>query len=197
MKIYIAPPKGDIEKQTYIDWVESFGFEPVFLDLRYKRISGPLLLCGGADIGKNPERDQKEINWIKLALEAKQPIIGVCKGMQILNQYFGGTVEDLPGMILEDHMRDDFSDDSDHSGRQSQLHYVKNLNDEMFEVNSRHHQWCSAIADVFNVTHISFDGGYIPEAFENEELKVWAVQWHPERFESADNVYPLNKLKNC
>ena len=197
MKIYIAPPKGVIEKQTYIDWLESLGFELVFLDLRYKSIPGPLLLCGGADIGKNPERDQREMNWIKLALEAKQPIIGICKGMQILNQYFGGVVEDLPGMIVEDHMSDDFSDNSDHSGRQSQLHYVKNLNDEMFEVNSRHHQWCSEVADVFNVTHISVDGGCIPEAFENEELNIWAIQWHPERFESTDNIYPMDKLKRC
>lgn len=197
MKIYIAPPKGDIEKQTYIDWVESFGFEPVFLDLRYKRISGPLLLCGGTDVGRNPKRDQKETDWIKMALEAKQPIIGICRGMQILNQYFGGQVEDLADYMVEYHRLDEFSEDEDHSERVSQFHYVKNLNEELFEVNSRHHQWCSKIADNFKVTHLSLDGGYIPEGFEDPELKIWAVQWHPERIESADNIYPLDKIKNC
>ena len=51
----------------------------------------------------------------------------------------------------------------------------------MFEVNSRHHQWCSSVAENFKVTFISFDGGYIPEAFEDEDKKIIAVQWHPER----------------
>ena len=50
------------------------------------------------------------------------------------------------------------------------------------------------VADNFKVTHMSFDAGYIPEAFEDTDLKIWAVQWHPERDESADNTYPLDKI---
>ena len=95
MKVYVAPPKGEIEKKTYISWLESAGYEPIILDLRYKKINAPLILCGGADIGKNPERDQSELNWIKLALEHQMPIVGICRGMQILNSYFGGEVYDL------------------------------------------------------------------------------------------------------
>ncbi|MDC0008776.1 gamma-glutamyl-gamma-aminobutyrate hydrolase family protein [bacterium] len=184
MKIYVAPPKGKIEKETYINWITSLGFNPTILDMRFKKLDGPLLLCGGADIGKNPERDEKEFKWIKMAIDCKQPIIGICKGMQILNQFFGGTVEDLDGSIEEYHSSDNFAEDSDHGGKASQFHFVKNLDDQMFEVNSRHHQWCSKIADNFKVTHMSFDGGYIPEAIEDEELKIVAVQWHPEREES-------------
>tara|TARA_B110000259_G_scaffold38212_1_gene43560 strand:- start:2118 stop:2720 length:603 start_codon:yes stop_codon:yes gene_type:complete len=184
MKVYVAPPKGEIEKKTYISWLESAGYEPTILDLRYKKIDAPLILCGGADIGKNPERDQSELNWIKLALEHQMPIVGICRGMQILNSYFGGEVSDLKNIIVEYHQSDEFSDDHDHSERESQFHFVKDLDDVLFEVNSRHHQWCSTVADNFKVTHISFDGGYIPEAFEDEELKIIAVQWHPEREES-------------
>ena len=183
MKIFVAPPKGEIEGQKYIDLVKSSGHEPVILDLRYKNITGPLLLCGGADIGKNKERDKRELNWIKMALEANQPIIGICRGMQILNYYFGGTVSDLSEYVAEYHQNDEFSDDADHSERLSQFHYVKNLEDTIFEVNSRHHQWCSKVADNFKVTHISFEGNYIPEAFEDETRKIIAVQWHPERLE--------------
>jgi len=58
----------------------------------------------------------------------------------------------------------------------------------MFEVNSRHHQWCSSVADNFKVICMSFDGGYIPEAFEDDSLKIIAVQWHPERQECPVGV---------
>lgn len=181
MKIFVAPPHGKIEKITYLDWIKSKGFEPVMLDMRFKNIDAPLLLCGGADIGKRPERDNNELHWIKLAINANQPIIGICRGMQILNYYFGGTVEDLNESVVDYHRSDIFSDDEDHSEKKSQFHFVKDLNDNMFEVNSRHHQWCSNVADNFKVIFMSFDGGYIPEAIEDEDKKIIAVQWHPER----------------
>lgn len=195
MKIFVAPPKGLKEKELYINWIKSEGFDPTILDLRYKNLDAPLLLCGGADIGKNPERDKKELYWIELAIKCEQPIIGICKGMQILNFYFGGTVEDLPEKIVEFHQNDIFSEDVDHSGKESQYHNVKDLDDGMFEVNSRHHQWCSTIAPNFKVTCMSFDGHYIPEAMEDEEKKILAVQWHPEREERAVNYNLFKYVK--
>jgi CTP synthase (UTP-ammonia lyase) len=153
MKVYVAPPKCTLEKVAFKEWLESNGFEPIWLDLKFKNINGPLILCGGADIGKRPDRDANEFKWIKLALDNKQPIIGVCRGMQILNLYFGGVVSDLDSIIIENHKSDDFSDDADHSHRISQFHKVLDLNNNTMNVNSRHHQYCSKIADNFTVTH--------------------------------------------
>ena len=192
--ILIAPPKGKADLKSYVDWVEDMGFDPVVLEDDHQKIDGPLLLCGGADLGVNLARDERELRWLQNALENGQPIIGVCRGMQLLNHYFGGKVETIWDSIVEDHRSDDFTDDEDHTERLSQYHWVMDLDQNMFSVNSRHHQYCSEVAENFKVTHMSFGCGYIPEAFEDKKRKIWAVQWHPERMESADNMYPLNKL---
>lgn len=193
MELYIAPPRGKLEKESYLNWATGLGFTPIWLDLR-RKVKGPLLLCGGADIGKDLERDKREYVWIKQALKDNHPIIGVCRGMQILNQYFGGKVEDLNYMIVEDHKSANFAENIDHSGKPSQFHIVEDINGNLTKVNSRHHQHCTNIPDNFKVTHISYPSNSIVEGFKDEELKIWAVQWHPERIESEDNDYPLSVL---
>lgn len=193
--ILIAPPKGELELQTYITWVEHNGFIPVLLEDECQYIDGPLLLCGGSDIGLNLKRDQRELNWIKLALENNQPIIGVCRGMQVINHYFGGGVENIMESYVDDHQSENFADDTDHSGKKSHFHWVTGLDGSRFKVNSRHHQTCTDIAPNLKVTYLSIGVGYLIEGFEDVRHKIWAVQWHPERMESMNNVYPLNKLK--
>lgn len=193
MIIYVAPPRGKGEKEAIQKWLTNFGYEIVWLDLR-RKVKGPLLLCGGADIGKDKERDNREFKWIKQALDSNNRILGICRGMQILNYYFGGEVKDLNDTILEDHMADDFSEDVDHSGKPSQFHSVEDLNGKITTVNSRHHQHCSILANNFKATHLSYPTYSVIEAFEDLNNMIWAVQWHPEKMESEDNEYPLEKL---
>jgi putative glutamine amidotransferase len=176
-----------------LSWLNHFGHEVIWLDLR-RKVKGPLLLCGGADIGKDPERDKKEFIWIKQALDGGHKILGLCRGMQILNTYFGGTVVDLEDTIVEDHKAADFSEDIDHSGKPSRFHTVEDLDGNLINVNSRHHQYCNVIADNFKTTHVSFPVYSIVEGFEDLENQIWAVQWHPEKMESENNEYPLDKL---
>lgn len=195
MIIYVAPPRGIQEKQDCFNWLTHYGHEVVWLDLR-RKVKGPLLLCGGADIGKDQERDDREKIWIKQTLADGYPIIGLCRGMQVLNSYFGGTVEDLSDRIVEDHKAADFSEDIDHSGKPSQFHVVEDLDGVLINVNSRHHQHCSVIADNFKATHLSYPLYSVVEGFEDVDQRIWAVQWHPEKMESEDNEYPLNKLIN-
>jgi len=195
MIIYVAPPRGIQEKQDCFNWLTHYGHEVVWLDLR-RKVKGPLLLCGGADIGKDQERDDREDIWIKQTLADGYPIIGLCRGMQVLNSYFGGVVEDLSDLIVEDHKAADFSENTDHSGKPSQFHTVEDLDGKLINVNSRHHQHCSVIADNFKATHLSYPLYSVVEGFEDVDQRIWAVQWHPEKMESEDNEYPLNKLIN-
>jgi len=193
MKVHFAPPRGKLEKPQYEAWLTTNGFEPVWLNKRSKASKYPLILCGGADIGKDVERDLLEMKWIYQALEAEMPIIGVCRGMQILNHYFGGKVLNLEKPILESHAADDFSENEEHLGKKSQFHTVYDNNGDQMLVNSRHHQYCLPIADNFEVTHWTEDK-YVAEGIADVDRKIWAVQWHPERGESDNNLYPLDKL---
>lgn len=193
MTIYVAPPRGIKEKEAIRLWLSHYNHEIIWLDLR-RKVKGPLLLCGGADIGKDEERDAKEFIWIKQALDSNNRILGICRGMQILNHYFGGKVEDLSDAIVEDHKSADFSENIDHSGKPSQFHAVEDLNGTLTKVNSRHHQHCNILADNFKATHLSYPIYDVVEGFEDLDKMIWAVQWHPEKMESEDNEYPLGKL---
>jgi putative glutamine amidotransferase len=176
----------------YREWLTEHGFNPYFLGSECKNIDAPLILCGGADIGKNPIRDARETEWIKSALENEQPIIGICRGMQLLNHYFGEPVENIPKPLLENHLNDTFDDDEDHSYRLSQFHQVYDVDGNLMEVNSRHHQHCRWVPLNFEITHRAEDGTV--EGIQDVEKKIWAVQWHPERDECENNEYPLNKI---
>lgn len=192
--MFIAPPKGSYELELYTQWLTQYNIKYDILTPDTTKINQPLLLCGGADVGINKRRDRLEFNWIRSAIENGQPIIGVCRGMQMLNVYFGGMVKSLNETITESHRLDSFEDDDDHGKRVSQYHLVEDLDGNQIKVNSRHHQYCSKIAKNFKVTYTSIDGGNIPEAFEDRSLGIYAVQWHPERFESDNNMIPLNSL---
>ena len=193
MTIYVAPPRGIKEKEEIYAWLSHYNHEIIWLDLR-RKVKGPLLLCGGADIGKDEERDSRESIWIKQAIDSNNRILGICRGMQMLNHYFGGSVKTLNESIVEDHKAADFSESIDHSGKPSQFHTVEDLNGTLTKVNSRHHQHCSVLASNFNATHLSYPTYDVIEGFEDLDKMIWAVQWHPEKMESEDNEYPLGKL---
>ena len=186
-KVLVAPPKDSNELKTYVSWLVKEGFFPQVLHENSKIISAPLILCGGAGIGKNPKRDELEFKWIEMAISEGQPIIGICKGMQMLTHYFGGTVENLDETLIKSHSSDDFS-------KKSHKHEVMDLDGTTMIVNSIHHQYCSKIPNNFRVRHVSIGGGYIPESIEDCTNKIWAVQWHPEKYEMENNTYPLCKL---
>ena len=111
----------------------------------------------------------------------------------MLNHYFGGGVLNLEETVLESHAADNFSDNEEHLEKKSQYHHVYDNDGNKMWVNSRHHQYCLPIAPNFEVTHWT-ESKYVVEGIADVDRKIWAVQWHPERGESDDNLYPLNKL---
>ena len=155
-----------------------------------------LVLCGGEDVDPvryrtppspalekvNGPRDDWEYALLDEAVRRRLPVVGICRGQQIVNVYFGGTLwQDLPSECGTRRHR--------HGGEGGYVHHPvaivpgSRLSAIMggathAEVNSFHHQAVRDVAPGFRVAARAPDG--VIEAIESETLPVAAVQFHPE-----------------
>lgn len=138
-------------------------------------------LYGQADAGSispDPALDRRELALIRQFAEAGLPILGICRGAQLLNAAFGGTlIQDLPGHSKEN------GTDRLHPIRAASGSRLARLYGERFTVNSAHHQAAGRIGRGFGVTARAADG--VVEAMEHRTLPILAVQFHPERLTGA------------
>lgn len=153
-----------------------------------------LLLCGGEDmdpalfgqadagsVGVDPARDAAECALVRSFLSAGKPVLGICRGHQVLNVALGGTlVQDLGETRNLFHRRASGSaEDQTHTvcaARDSLLH---RLYGPIFSVNSSHHQAVDRLGGGLRATAWSESG--VVEALEHPQLPVVGVQFHPER----------------
>ena len=138
-------------------------------------------------------RDTLEIEAIKIADELNLPILGICRGEQILNVAFGGSlIVDIPTMHKSEkivHHKDTTNKNLPHSVNVEKGSLLYQITGKTRgEVNSAHHQAIDKVAPGFVVSAFADDG--IIEAIERENSTdkpfFLAVQWHPERWESKE-----------
>lgn len=159
-----------------------------------------LLLSGGADInpillgedpvpalhGINHERDAWELKLTLAAYHHQVPMLGICRGIQVLAVALGGTVlQDIqtamPQVQLIKHSQDADRAVATHFVEAEADSTIAQLLGTRFAVNSFHHQAVGKTGDKLRVTARSADG--VIEAVESTEMKdIIGVQWHPECF---------------
>ena len=149
-----------------------------------------LVLCGGGDIaphyfgqenlGSNPPdpvRDEAEWALFQAFFRAGKPILGICRGMQIINVALGGTlIQDLSADVRPFHR-----------GTEDLFHPIRTAEDSLFRrllgpqphVNSSHHQALDRLGEGLRAEAGS-EGGII-EAITHRSYPLLAVQFHPER----------------
>lgn len=168
-----------------------------------------LLLSGGQDVSPHlygeepsqrigdtfPARDVYEFTLIEEALRQNKPILGICRGMQILNTYFKGSLyqdlSEIPGTVYKHNQQ-----------RQPRLvtHHVDIKKDsllyqifavEELMVNSFHHQAVKKLGEGLKLSAAAKDG--VVEAFEKPDYPyLLAVQWHPEMLHESTKA--MNKI---
>jgi Predicted glutamine amidotransferases len=184
---------SDEEKyQNYLNIISHCGGEYVFsTNINLSENCDGLLLLGGGDVQAHlyeqesiscfqidPLRDSDEIALIHKFEKSRRPILGICRGTQIINVAFGGTlIQDISSADRHVHIPE--TGDQVHSVTAEEFSFLYEIYGKSFSVNSAHHQAVDKVANDFLITTISNDN--IIESIENQEKKVYGVQFHPER----------------
>lgn len=208
-------PQSVVMNQRYYHAAAMAGAAPVLIPLLedlealraiYDRMDG-ILIPGGVDIDPaafgeapheklgriDPARDQVEIQLAKWAVDDHKPILGLCRGLQVINVALGGTLyQDLeaeyPNAIKHDYFPT-YGFERDYLAHEvalvpgSRLRHA--MASERIPVNSMHHQGIKVLASALAASATAPDG--LIEAAESTNGNfVVGVQWHPEVFEATD-----------
>lgn len=150
-----------------------------------------LILPGGGDISpffyhmenkgsRNIDSllDSVQFSLFRAFTAAGKPVLGICKGIQLINVAFGGTlIQDLSGESLSIHAWDE--GDKIHITKAAHGTFPAQLYSNFPRVNSAHHQAVAAVGDGLRVAQYGPD--FVIEALYHERLPILGVQWHPER----------------
>lgn len=220
LKIAISKASGSPSYQNYPNWLKKVNPEIEIIDfhiisqdsaLKVLLECDGILLSGGPDahpgrFGRPQDtnvcsidlvRDSLEFKAIEIALKSKIPILGICRGEQLLNVALGGDlIVDIPSdsslqkqKLKVLHQNKAINGDVRHKIRitESSLLY-RITNTTKGEVNSNHHQAIGKLASDLYVSSRTEDGLVEGVEWSNPSGKSWllAVQWHPERLEKEN-----------
>jgi len=155
-----------------------------------------LLLAGGGDIeparyGIDPDRDELELELARAAVRTGLPTLGICRGVQLLNVAFGGTlVQHLPELDGQDGARVEHRDEAKQAMHGLRVEPGSRLAEAVGQVEaeglSHHHQGLDRLGDGFRPVAWAPDG--LVEGIERDQGWTVGVLWHPESTAAADPV---------
>lgn len=196
--IQISGPEGQMDR--YIQAVRRAGGIPVpgYAPPPDSACLG-LVLCGGGDMDPrlfgqencgshppDPRRDQAELELVRAYCSRQKPILGICRGLQVLNVALGGTlIQDLGPEKRAAHQGEE---DVFHPIRTAEGSLLAHLFGPSAAVNSAHHQAAGRLGAELTATAWAPDGTI--EGLEHQRLPVTGVQFHPERLPETGGIHP-------
>jgi len=152
-----------------------------------------LPLCYSDDMDER--RDEFELSVLEFSQKYRIPVLGICRGLQITNVFFGGTlIPDIPTFGKFNH--------SKRAGNDTYHSILVNVNSLLYqqtnnavgEINSAHHQSTERVGTGLVANSFSPDG--VIEGLERlnpaDHSYLSLVQWHPERMRDQNNVFTKN-----
>jgi putative glutamine amidotransferase len=135
----------------------------------------------------SPQRDRFEFSLLERALELDMPVLAICRGMQVLNVFLGGTLEqhlvDTSGRL--DHYRDRPRAEAAHEVHLRAGTWLADWLGQRVPVNSHHHQGLDLVADPLQEAGRAEDG-VLEAVVSHAHSWVVGVQWHPEAMVPID-----------
>lgn len=204
--------KSKIEN-TYIRAVEASGGMALLLPYTanpesiemFVSLCDGFIFAGGADIEParygeekhplcgetTPYRDEVEFLAFEKIMETEKPIMGICRGSQLINVALGGTLyQDIPSEIKTDltHKQEHPHSEPAHEANVvsgSLLHSL--IGKSRIHINSLHHQAIKALGDGLTPMAVA-DDGVIEAIVKDGERLIWGFQWHPEKtFDNSED----------
>lgn len=195
----------------YLEGISQAGGVPVILPLNHDKetlerlvnICDGFLFTGGPDVAPalygqkvlpacgqiRPHRDSMELALLDLALAADKAVLGICRGIQVINVGLGGTLyQDLPTQLPSGvchRMEPPYGRPIHRAAVLAASPLQRLLGCDELGVNSHHHQALLDLAPGLSAMAWAEDG-VVEAAYMPEKKFVWAVQWHPELFPATD-----------
>lgn len=194
MRQYVEPKYGEKRDSISTEWPTylkkvlpgfSFLLIPNNIEitkdlLRTIAIDG-LLLSNGNDWGSCPERDDVEKFCFSWCRENQKPILGVCRGLHVINGLLGGSmIHDLYKNKEQSHAG------TRHSVQIIENSYQKLAKSDYISVNSYHNHGVLIKSLALGLKPFAIATGNIAEGVFHQYEKIYAIQWHPERVGSHE-----------
>lgn len=205
--------------ENYLNWfLEVYDFEIIKLSYADHNLESldrcdGVVLCGGEDVHPrlykkssyvekyqlddfDERRDDFEWRVLSYTQQYKLPLLGICRGLQIANVFFGGTlIPDIPSFGKPDHTKFQEGKDRYHQVKVTHHSLLAEITGALEgEVNSAHHQSVAIAGKGLMINAMSPDG--IVEGMERTESGAGSylmlVQWHPERMEDMQSTFSKN-----
>lgn len=218
MKIALTYTGSDEKHNNYVRWLQ--GNENITVikisaddnNLHELKHCDALILSGGVDVHPgvynhhtvyanapetfNKERDQIELAIFQSALKSHKPILGICRGLQLINCFFGGSLRQDLGNDLNKIHKAEEKDKAHGLTIEAGTLLHKIIHKERGVVNSAHHQAIKKLGEGLKINCMADDGTI--EGFEWAEASdksfLLCIQWHPERmFQLGLEDSPLSK----
>ncbi len=214
MKIGVTDTGSGDKQLNYERWLNRLAPDAELILLSYSQKNANdvlqcdgLLLTGGVDVDPkfslaepvtlartaDRKRDEFEFSVIEYALKKEIPILGICRGLQVMNVFLGGTlIADLQSEGFQQHDAREDQQDIRHSVavvKDSMLHTI--IGSERGEINSHHHQAVKKIAAELRASSFSADGVVESLEWKQKDGKsfLFLAQWHPERMNDGENPF--------